>query len=83
MITIGNQNPSLTFMALTARAGKHAISESKKGLLGMLFFIFHFSSLFAQSAPIIDYDVVIYGATSAGIIAGYSAQKLGKKTLVI
>jgi choline dehydrogenase-like flavoprotein len=83
MTTVGNQNPSLTFMALTARAVKHAISESKKGLLGLLIFLTSFSSLFAQSTPIVDYDVVIYGATSAGVIAGYSAQKLGKKTLVI
>ena len=83
MTTVGNQNPSLTFMALTARAVKHAISESKKGLLGLIIFLFTFSSLFASSAPILDYDVVIYGASSAGVIAGYSAKKLGKKTLVI
>jgi hypothetical protein len=83
MTTVGNQNPSLTFMALTARAVKHAISESKKGLLGLLMFLTSFSSLFAQSAPIIDYDVIIYGGTSAGVIAGYSAKKLGKNALII
>ena len=83
MTTVGNQNPSLTFMALTARAVKHAISESKKGLLGLILFLSTFSSLFASSTPILDYDVVIYGASSAGVIAGYSAKKLGKKTLVI
>jgi hypothetical protein len=70
-------------MALTARAVKHAISESKKGLLGLILFLSTFSSLFASSTPILDYDVVIYGASSAGVIAGYSAKKLGKKTLVI
>lgn len=31
MTSIGNQNPSLTFMALTARATNHAVEELKKG----------------------------------------------------
>jgi len=31
MTSVGNQNPSLTFMALTARAANHAIEELKKG----------------------------------------------------
>lgn len=30
MTSVGNQNPSLTFMALTARAASHAVSEMKK-----------------------------------------------------
>ncbi len=30
MTSVGNQNPSLTFMALTARAANHAVSELKK-----------------------------------------------------
>ena len=33
MTSTGNQNPSLTFMALTARAANHAIDELKKGVL--------------------------------------------------
>ncbi|MEI6412394.1 MAG: GMC family oxidoreductase [Bacteroidota bacterium] len=33
MTSIGCQNPSLTFMALTARAADHAVSELKKGNL--------------------------------------------------
>ena len=33
MPSVGNQNPSLTFMALTARAADHAVSELKKGNL--------------------------------------------------
>lgn len=33
MVSIGNQNPSLTFMALTARAVSHAIDELKKGTI--------------------------------------------------
>jgi choline dehydrogenase-like flavoprotein len=31
MTSTGNQNPSLTFMALTARAANHAVQELKKG----------------------------------------------------
>jgi choline dehydrogenase-like flavoprotein len=33
MTSVGNQNPSLTFMALTARAASHAVEELKKGNL--------------------------------------------------
>jgi len=33
MTSVGNQNPSLTFMAITARAANHAVEELKKGNL--------------------------------------------------
>ncbi len=33
MTTVGNQNPSLTFMAITARAANYAVGELKKGNL--------------------------------------------------
>ena len=33
MTSVGNQNPSLTFMAITARAAIHAVEELKKGNL--------------------------------------------------
>jgi choline dehydrogenase-like flavoprotein len=33
MTSVGCQNPSLTFMALTARAANHAVDEMKKGSL--------------------------------------------------
>jgi choline dehydrogenase-like flavoprotein len=33
MTSVGNQNPSLTFMALTARAANYAIEEAKRGNL--------------------------------------------------
>lgn len=33
MTSVGNQNPSLTFMALTARAANHAVDELKKANL--------------------------------------------------
>jgi choline dehydrogenase-like flavoprotein len=33
MTSVGNQNPSLTFMAITARAASHAAEELKKGNL--------------------------------------------------
>jgi choline dehydrogenase-like flavoprotein len=83
MTTVGNQNPSLTFMALTARAVKQAVSASKKLSLSLLLFFLSFASIVAQTAATQDYDVIIYGATSAGVIAGYSVQKSGKKALVI
>jgi choline dehydrogenase-like flavoprotein len=31
MVSFGCQNPSLTYMAFTARAAKHAVEELKKG----------------------------------------------------
>ena len=33
MTSVGNQNPSLTFMAITARAANYAIEELKRGNL--------------------------------------------------
>jgi choline dehydrogenase-like flavoprotein len=33
MVSTGTQNPSITFMALTARAANHAVEELKKGSL--------------------------------------------------
>jgi choline dehydrogenase-like flavoprotein len=33
MVSTGTQNPSITFMALTARAANHAVEELKKGNL--------------------------------------------------
>ena len=33
MTTVGNQNPSLTFMAFTARAANYAVEELKRGNL--------------------------------------------------
>ena len=33
MTSTGTQNPSITFMALTARAANHAVDELKKGNL--------------------------------------------------
>jgi ribulose 1,5-bisphosphate synthetase/thiazole synthase len=39
------------------------------------------SGLFAQK--IIETDVLVYGGTSAGVIAAYTAQKLGKRAILI
>jgi choline dehydrogenase-like flavoprotein len=33
MASTSTQNPSLTFMAITARAANHAVEEIKKGIL--------------------------------------------------
>lgn len=37
----------------------------------------------ANSQQVIDVDVCVYGGTSAGVIAAYTAQKLGKKAILI
>lgn len=37
----------------------------------------------SDKTPKDEYDIVVYGGTSAGIIAGYTAKQLGKSVLVI
>jgi ribulose 1,5-bisphosphate synthetase/thiazole synthase len=37
----------------------------------------------AQKANIIEADVCVYGGTSAGVIAAYTAKKMGKKVILI
>ncbi|MEJ1242258.1 FAD-dependent oxidoreductase [Chryseolinea sp. T2] len=37
----------------------------------------------AHSQQVIEVDVCVYGGTSAGVIAAYTAQKLGKKAILI
>jgi hypothetical protein len=37
----------------------------------------------ALSQRIVDVDICVYGGTSAGVIAAYTAQKLGKKAILI
>src|SRR3954452_18751151 len=44
----------------------------------LLFFLFIQTNIFAQ-----QYDVCVYGGTSAGVIAAYTAAKLHKKVLLI
>lgn len=47
-------------------------------------FLFLSSYVHAQSpAPISSFDVCVYGGTSAGVIAAYTAAKLNKKVLLI
>lgn len=48
--------------------------------LAICIILFH-TKIYGQ--PKQNYDVVIYGATSAGIIAGYTAIKMGKTAVVI
>jgi len=48
-------------------------------LLAVLFLV----SAVRYNPPREEYDVVVYGGTSAGIIAGYTAKQLGKTVLVI
>lgn len=47
----------------------------------LLFYVLFSSSLFAQKDK--KFDVVIYGGTSAGVIAAYTAKKAGKSVLLI
>ncbi len=51
----------------------------KKTVL-ILLLIFTGNSIFSQKA---SYDIVVYGGTSAGVIAAYSAKKLGKSVVLI
>jgi glycine/D-amino acid oxidase-like deaminating enzyme len=46
---------------------------------GLIFFLFCAS--FAIKAQ--HYDIVVYGGTSAGVIAAYSAAKMGKRVIMI
>ena len=38
---------------------------------------------YASAQSVIETDICVYGGTSAGVIAGYSAKKLGKNAVVI
>ena len=40
-------------------------------------------SSFALAANVHDYDVVVYGGTSAGVIAAVQAKKMGKSVVVV
>jgi NADPH-dependent 2,4-dienoyl-CoA reductase/sulfur reductase-like enzyme len=47
--------------------------------------IFLFHSYAQQLTPVrtIEVDICVYGATSAGVIAAYTAKKLGKTVILI
>ena len=40
-------------------------------------------TLLVQSLAAADYDVVVYGATSAGVIAAVQAKKMGRSVAVV
>ena len=42
-----------------------------------------FSLTFCSPRTDSDYDIVVYGGTSAGVIAAVQAKKLGKSTIII
>ncbi|WP_420477383.1 FAD-dependent oxidoreductase, partial [Noviherbaspirillum sp. ST9] len=56
-----------------------------KTLLAVLFIHAGISSSpsYAISAKILETDICVYGGTSAGVIAAYTAKKMGKKVLLI
>lgn len=45
--------------------------------------IFSLMLIFSSCVKQPDYDIIVYGGTSAGVIAAYSADKEGKKVLLI
>lgn len=47
------------------------------------FFLLLFSILIISCKPNKDYDLLIYGGTSAGVIAAYSAAQLDKKVVLV
>jgi hypothetical protein len=53
----------------------------RKSLFLASFLVFSIAPVVAQQ--IIEADVCIYGGTSSGVIAAYTAQKLGKKAILI
>ncbi len=53
----------------------------KKNILTIFFFISIAGHVFAQQS--MEVDVCVYGGTSAGVIAAYTVQKLGKKAILI
>jgi hypothetical protein len=55
-------------------------SKVKSFLVGVSFFLFGNP---ANAQKITEVDICVYGGTSAGVIAAYTAKKLGKTVLVI
>lgn len=53
----------------------------KSLLLSLLWLLSYCSSPPAEEA--IEYDVLVYGATSAGVIAAYSAAQMGKSVIIV
>src|ERR1700690_1892366 len=45
--------------------------------------LFLFSFIRVQAQQIISVDICVYGATSGGVIAAYTAAKLGKKVVLV
>lgn len=55
----------------------------KKRIVVALVATFVLVTIAASAQRIIETDVCVYGGTSAGVIAAYTAQKLGKKAILI
>ena len=51
----------------------------KNFLLPLILFVFSYVTAASKN----DYDVIIYGGTSAGVVAAYQVKKLGKSVLLI
>lgn len=48
-----------------------------------LFFLLFNGPLYAQQTAATEVDILIYGGTSAGVIAAYTAKKLGKTVILV
>src|SRR5688572_14334341 len=59
----------------------HTMNFAKITLITGIFLLSAFSHTVAQR--IIDVDICVYGGTSAGVVAAYTAQTLGKKAILI
>lgn len=59
------------------------MKEQTKQIICMIFFICHLLHVSPAAGQSIDYDIVIYGATSAGIAAAIQSSRMGKSVVLI
>jgi len=85
MTSVGNQNPSLTFMALTARAANYAIRQLKKGYILMSLLLLMLYPYYSSSQDILQdtVDVLVVGGGTGGVAAGIESARNGVHTLIV
>lgn len=85
MTSVGNQNPSLTFMALTARAANYAINQLKKGalLIILLISIINIHLSYSQHIFHDTVDVLVVGGGTGGVAAGIESARNGVTTIIV
>ncbi len=66
------------------RCADHSFFAKRLSLIGLFFLVACTPQPPKEvSAPTMHYDVVVYGATSGGVIAAYAAKKMGKSVILI